>query len=180
VLIFTRTKHRADRVAAALARAGFTSGVLHANRSQSQRQRALDDFRKGAVPYLVATDIAARGIDVTNISHVINYDIPEDPEVYVHRVGRTARMGAAGKAFTIVMPGQGDELSRVESLINMVITPAQVEGFDPRPMPGDWKGDGLQPSAPAPATKTPAVTLPKRSLTIGSKIPLSRRHRRRR
>ena len=87
---------------------------------------------------LVATDLASRGIDVADISHIINYDIPDDPEAYVHRVGRTARMGAAGKAFTFVSRDQGDELTKVENLINMVIPQATIEGWEPRPTPSDW------------------------------------------
>src|SRR5437588_5161257 len=95
-------------------------------------------FRHNKFDVLVATDLASRGIDVADISHIINFDIPEDPEVYVHRVGRTARMGAAGKAFTFVSREQGDELTKVEALINMVIPQAKVEGFEPSPTPADW------------------------------------------
>ncbi len=91
VLIFTRTKHRANRVTDQLTRAGFSAAVLHANKSQNQRQRALDDFRCGQVRLLVATDIAARGIDVSSISHVVNYDIPDCADAYIHRIGRTGR-----------------------------------------------------------------------------------------
>jgi superfamily II DNA/RNA helicase len=147
--------------------------------------------------------LASRGIDVADISHIINYDIPEDPEVYVHRVGRTARMGAKGKAFTFVQKDQGDELTKVENLINMVIPLAKVEGFEPRPPPADWtegKPGGFQPSgeakpvvnrferayspsggaSPSSSQQEP-VTLPTAPpRTIGSKIPINRRHKRRR
>ena len=96
VLVFTRTKHTANRLAEQLVRAGFGAEAIHGNKSQSARQRALEDFRAGAVRVLVATDIAARGIDIDAISHVVNYELPNVPETYVHRIGRTARAGAAG------------------------------------------------------------------------------------
>ena len=104
---------------------------------------------------LIATDLASRGIDVADISHIINYDIPEDPEVYVHRVGRTARMGAEGKAFTFVSSEQGEELTKIENLINMVIPQATIEGFEPRPTPADWTEQkpvaSSEPAKPIPS-----------------------------
>ena len=102
VLIFTRTKHRADHVGAVLSRAGYRVGVLHGDRSFSQRRSALDGFKRGVFRMLVATDIAARGIDVANIGHVINFDLPYCPEDYVHRIGRTARMQATGRATSFI------------------------------------------------------------------------------
>jgi len=156
----------------------------------------MKSFRSGKFDVLVATDLASRGIDVADISHIINYDIPEDPEAYVHRVGRTARMGAAGKAFTFVTREEGEELTRIESLINMVIPQATIEGFEPSPPPPDWSelppGEApAQPSRPvvgrferaySPSGTRPdaPVSLPARPLTLGSKIPITRRHRRRR
>src|SRR5262245_62537014 len=98
-------------------------------------------FRHGKFDVPIATDLASRGIDVADISHIINYDIPEDPEVYVHRVGRTARMGANGKAFTFVTREQGEELTKVETLINMLVPQGIVDGFEPRPAPRDWDDD---------------------------------------
>lgn len=188
-IVFCRTKHGAEKVAHRLHADGIECREIHGNLAQNQRDRVMKSFRTGKFDVLIATDLASRGIDVADISHIINYDIPEDPEVYVHRVGRTARMGALGKAFTIVSPDQGDELTKIEGLINMVIPVAKVEGFEPRPPPADWKTDkpgstGFEPSKPAapvpsrferPAT----VTLPARPLTLGSKIPTSRRRRRR-
>ena len=111
----------------------------------------MKNFRTGKFDVLIATDLASRGIDVADISHIVNYDVPEDPEVYVHRVGRTARMGAAGKAFTFVGRDQGDLLTKIENLINMVIPQATVEGFEPSPTPSDWteqKPGDLGPSKP--------------------------------
>ena len=102
VLIFTRTKRRADRVAQQMERSGFQAAVLHSDRSQSQRQAALDGFRSGKYPLLVATDIAARGLDVDKVSHVINYDMPDDTDAYIHRVGRTGRAERHGYALTLI------------------------------------------------------------------------------
>ena len=98
VLVFTRTKHGADRVVKKLDQQGIPANAIHGNKSQPQRQRALDEFRRGATPVLVATDVAARGIDIPGVSHVINYELPNVPEQYVHRIGRTARAGADGVA----------------------------------------------------------------------------------
>jgi ATP-dependent RNA helicase DeaD len=195
-IVFCRTKHGAEKLAKKLHADGIECREIHGNLNQSKRDRVMKGFRGGKFDVLIATDLASRGIDVADISHIINYDIPEDPEVYVHRVGRTARMGALGKAFTIVHRDQGDELTKVESLINMVIPLAKIEGFEPSPMPGDWR-DGPPPpmvaagppqpnryerayspaSGGAPGAVQP-VALPPR--TIGSKIPINRRHKRRR
>jgi ATP-dependent RNA helicase RhlE len=130
VLIFTRTKHRADRVAANLTRAGYETGVIHANRSQPQRQRALQDFRAGKVPYLVATDIAARGIDVSTISHVINFDIPDSADSYIHRIGRTGRAYRAGKAFTLVTNEDMDTIKTIERALGERLETQMLTGFD--------------------------------------------------
>src|SRR5580658_5063040 len=129
ILVFARTKHRADRVAEQLSRAGVSAGVIHGNRSQSQRVRALESFRSGRVRVLVATDIAARGVDVKDVSHVVNYDVPHEPESYVHRVGRTARAQQRGDAYTLVSPEEESDLARIERLIGMEIPRARVPGF---------------------------------------------------
>ena len=104
--MFTRTKHGADRVVSYLDEAASPSAAIHGNKSQGQRERALADFRTGATRVLVATDIAARGIDVDGVTHVINYDLPNVPESYVHRIGRTARAGAGGHRHQPVRPGE--------------------------------------------------------------------------
>lgn len=121
-LIFTRTKRGADKVAKALNEAGARTFAIHGNRSQSQRERALDAFRKGKAPILVATDIAARGIDVTGVSHVVNYDLPNVPETYVHRIGRTARAGAAGVAVSFCTGEERPYLRSIEKLTRQRIT----------------------------------------------------------
>lgn len=117
VLAFTRTKHRADRLAYALGRRGVRVDRIHGDRSQAQRTRALADFKAGRVRVLVATDIAARGIDVTGLSHVVNFDIPDAAESYIHRVGRTARAGAVGDALTFVAPEEAAEFGSIERAI---------------------------------------------------------------
>src|SRR5882757_3181071 len=137
-IIFCRTKHGAEKLAKKLHADGIECREIHGNLAQNKRERVMKSFRTGKFDVLIATDLASRGIDVADISHIINYDIPEDPEVYVHRVGRTARMGAKGKAFTLVGKDQGDELTKVENLINMVVPQATIEGFTPSPTPTDW------------------------------------------
>lgn len=130
VLVFTRTKHRADRVCRTLSRQGIKGAAIHSNRSQSQRQAALDGFKNGKYRVLVATDIVARGIDVDNISHVINFDVPNEAEAYVHRIGRTARAGNDGTAFTFLAAEETDGLREIEGLIGTTIRCEDVEGFD--------------------------------------------------
>jgi ATP-dependent RNA helicase RhlE len=129
VLVFARTKHRADNLGRQLARRGIPAGVIHGNRSQSQRVHALEAFRRGAVRVLVATDIAARGVDVKNVSHVVNFDVPHEPETYVHRVGRTARAQQRGDAYSLVAPEEEADLARIERLIGMTIPRSQVPNF---------------------------------------------------
>jgi ATP-dependent RNA helicase RhlE len=130
VLIFTRTKHGADRVARKLESQGIKCGTLHANRSQNQRLRALKDFKSGAVRVLVATDIAARGIDVDGISHVVNFDFPMHAEDYVHRIGRTGRAHAIGDAISFVTPEDHAPLRSLERFIGRGIVRKVAEGFD--------------------------------------------------
>ena len=122
VIVFTRTKHRANRVADNLVKAGITAAAIHGNKSQGARQRALENFRKGAARVLVATDIAARGIDVAGVTHVINFELPNEPESYVHRIGRTARAGAAGAALSFCDASEYAYLRDIEGLIRMPIT----------------------------------------------------------
>ena len=130
VLVFTRTKHRANRVADFLTRAGVDAGRIHGNRSQSQRTTALEAFKSGRVPVLVATDIAARGIDVDALGHVINFDVPLVPEDYIHRVGRTGRAEATGEAFTFVSPEERSELGAIERAIGRKLPTIMLPDFD--------------------------------------------------
>ncbi|MEM6498620.1 MAG: DEAD/DEAH box helicase [Pseudomonadota bacterium] len=120
-LVFTRTKRGADRVARHLAGAGIETAAIHGNKSQNQRERALDAFRSAKIQVLVATDIAARGIDIEGVSHVINYELPEVPEAYVHRIGRTARAGASGSAISLCDHSEIKYLRSIERLIRLEI-----------------------------------------------------------
>ena len=143
VIVFTRTKHRANRVAAQLDKAGIPAEAIHGNKSQGARQRALKRFRDGAARVLVATDIAARGIDVDGVSHVINYELPEVAESYVHRIGRTARAGAGGAALSFCDAGERGYLRDIERLIRLrltVVGDAPAAGVDGPPKNGKPNG----------------------------------------
>ena len=143
VLIFCRTKHGADRVARKLQQQGHAVAVLHSNRTQNERVRALDGFRDGRFEVMVATDIAARGIDVEQISHVINFDVPHHPEDYVHRIGRTGRAQSVGDAFTIMTAEDIQDVAAIEHFIGRKIPRVKIENFnyeytrllDPHPKP---------------------------------------------
>jgi ATP-dependent RNA helicase RhlE len=135
VLVFSRTKHGADKIARRLVSAGINTGTLHSNRSQNQRLIALRDFKSGKVRVLVATDIAARGIDVEGISHVVNYDFPPQPEDYVHRIGRTGRAKAIGDAISFVTPDDTANLRALERFIGRGIPRKHAEGVKPIPQP---------------------------------------------
>jgi len=128
-LVFTRTKHRADRLTKLLNRHGVSAERIHGNRSQAQRTRALSDFKTGQFRVLVATDIAARGIDVEALGHVVNFDVPEVPEDYIHRVGRTGRAEALGEAFTLVAPEDEGDLARIERAVGTKLPRVRLEGF---------------------------------------------------
>ena len=120
-IVFTRTKHGANKVAKKLCAAGISADAIHGNKSQSARQRALADFKKGRTWVLVATDIAARGLDIEGVSHVINFELPHEPEGYVHRIGRTGRAGASGVAWSLVDPSELSRLRAVEKLIRQTV-----------------------------------------------------------
>jgi ATP-dependent RNA helicase RhlE len=139
-LVFTRTKHGADRVVRSLAKAGITAEAIHGNKSQGQRERVLAAFRKGDVRTLVATDIAARGIDVDGISHVVNYDLPNVAETYVHRIGRTARAGASGVAISLCDSEETAFLRDIEKLIRTVIPATDQRTGNPRPIHAQAEG----------------------------------------
>ena len=129
-LIFTRTKHRANRLADALVQAGIRCERIHGNRSQAQRTAALAGFKSGTFPVLVATDIAARGIDVDQLGHVVNFDVPQAPEDYIHRVGRTGRAETTGEAFTFVSPEEENDLRDIERAIGRRLPRVTVPDFD--------------------------------------------------
>ncbi|MBA4010066.1 MAG: hypothetical protein C0486_14975, partial [Erythrobacter sp.] len=144
ILIFTRTKHGADRVVKKLEQAGIPSNAIHGNKSQPQRQRALDEFRKARVPILIATDVAARGIDIPGVSHVINYELPNVPEQYVHRIGRTARAGRDGIAIAFCAEDERAYLKDIRK-----VTGAELERL---PLPDNFRAvvEGEGPEKPAP------------------------------
>lgn len=197
-IIFTRTKHGARKLAKRLHADGHEAREIHGDLVQQKRERIMERFRKHHIPLLVATDLAARGIDVNGITHIINFDLPEDVDIYVHRIGRTARMGATGKAISLVTPEQGDLLTQVEMLINKQLlrltfdgqTVSASAGGAPKPAIARAEAgnhDGEQAHSPAPAAttepapvasvpETPAVVPPGRRL--GGKFPASRRGRR--
>jgi len=130
VLVFTRTKHRAKRLGEKLAKSGYRAASLQGNLSQSRRQAALDGFRDGSFQILVATDIAARGIDVSLVSHVINFDIPDTAEAYIHRIGRTGRAARSGDAFTMISHEDGLMVRTIERTLGSQLEQRRVDGFD--------------------------------------------------
>jgi ATP-dependent RNA helicase RhlE len=132
VLVFTRTKHGANRLAEQLGDDGLSSTAIHGNKSQGARTRALADFKRGAVRVLVATDIAARGLDIDQLPHVVNYDLPEVPEHYVHRIGRTGRAGNDGLAISLVAHDERPLLKQVERLLGLQLPVRQLDGYAPR------------------------------------------------
>ena len=133
VLVFSRTKHGADKISRRLERTGIAPAAIHSNRTQSQREKALEGFKEGKFRVLVATDIAARGIDVSGISHVINYDIPQYPEDYIHRIGRTGRAGASGDAITFVSREELQYLTRIEKFVGKRYMVNAYPGFTAAP-----------------------------------------------
>ena len=132
VIVFCRTKHGADRVAHLLKRYNHAVAVLHSNRTQREREQALRGFRDGRFEVLVATDIAARGLDIADVSHVINYDVPQHPEDYIHRIGRTGRAEASGDAFTLMVAEDSRHVVAIERFISQKIARVKLENFDYR------------------------------------------------
>ncbi|UQT49621.1 DEAD/DEAH box helicase [Flavonifractor plautii] len=179
-LVFTRTKHGANKVAGDLVKAGISAAAIHGNKSQTARQQALADFKGGAVQVLVATDIAARGLDIEELSHVFNYNLPDVPETYVHRIGRTGRAGRGGTAISFCDINEKDELKAIEKLIGRAIPvveghPWPMEVLEP--LPRDKKGrmvnpedaearaaarsaaaSGMRPTRPPPRPERPRPT----------------------
>jgi ATP-dependent RNA helicase RhlE len=162
VLVFTRTKHGADRVVKDLARAGFGAQAIHGNKGQSARERALAHFKDGTTRVLVATDIAARGIDVDDITHVVNFDLPNIPESYVHRIGRTARAGATGVAVSFCDHEEREYLVDIERLIRMHVPRVEEHPYrSPEAPPPPTALSGRR-GAPPPPQRPPAPRPPAR------------------
>lgn len=137
VLVFSRTKHGADKLVKRLSRDNIHAAAIHGNKSQAQRTKALDGFKKNKTQILVATDIAARGIDIDQLSHVVNFDLPNVPEDYVHRIGRTGRAGASGQAISLVSADEAKQLQDIERLIKRKIERKEIETFEPQHMVPD-------------------------------------------
>ncbi|PLX85415.1 MAG: RNA helicase [Desulfuromonas sp.] len=173
VLVFTRTKHRAKRLGLQLTKAGYTAASLQGNLSQNRRQEALDGFRSGTFQILVATDIAARGIDVSQVSHVINFDIPNTPEVYIHRIGRTGRAARSGDAFTLVAPDESGLVKAIEKLFGSTIERRTVEGFD-------YTAAAPPRQVQKPRSNKPKKASPVKGVSAAEKTKVPRRPRRRR
>jgi ATP-dependent RNA helicase RhlE len=159
VIVFTRTKHGANKVADQLEKNGYSADAIHGNKSQNARQRALESFREGKVRVLVATDIAARGIDIDDITHVVNFDLPHEPESYVHRIGRTARAGAGGTAIAFCDASERNLLKAIERLTRQTM---KVVGTPPLPVS-------------APAANDDDTRAPKRTIDYAKKRPHNRR-----
>jgi ATP-dependent RNA helicase RhlE len=159
VLVFTRTKHRTERLSDQLRRAGYRVTSLQGDLPQHRRQVAIDGFRSGSVKILVATDIAARGIDILSISHVINYDMPESPDDYIHRIGRTGRIDNAGEALTFVSRTDDNKVQALEKILKQPLERRKLEGFDyDQPDPDAGRTD----RRPARAPEKPAASHPPR------------------
>src|SRR5512146_1405268 len=159
VLIFTRTKHRAQKLARQIEHAGLKVTSLHGDRTQGQRQAALKGFRLGSHRIMVATDIAARGLDVESISHVINFDMPDTADAYIHRIGRTGRAHRTGDAFTLVTPEDNDMIRTLERIMGQPLVRKTFDDFDytvpaPPRSQGDGRGRGRMPLRPAPTPKS--------------------------
>ena len=171
-LVFTRTKYGADKLAKHLGKDGVSAAPIHGDRSQPQRTRALADFKSGAVRVLVATDIAARGLDIDQLPHVINFELPAVPEDYVHRIGRTGRAGSLGDAFSLVSPEEMSNLAAIEKLQGKKITRLEAVGFVPPPhapaengaaassVPAKPAGRRPSPPSPLPSAPTPRPARP--------------------
>jgi ATP-dependent RNA helicase RhlE len=168
VLVFTRTKHRADKVARQIAHSGFRVTSLHGNRTQGQREQALHGFKSGHFPIMVATDIAARGLDIESITHVINYDMPDTADAYIHRIGRTGRAQRTGDAFTLVTPEDNDVIRALERIMGGPIKRETFADFDySTPAParsGHERHEGTRPPRPAytPSSYTKNRLAPRR------------------
>jgi len=175
VLVFTRTKHGANRLSAQLEKSKISSAAIHGNKSQSARTKALDNFKKGYIRVLVATDIAARGIDIDQLPHVVNYELPNVPEDYVHRIGRTGRAGNEGEAMSLVCVDENKLLKDIEKLIKKEIPKVVVEGFKPDP---SIKAEPIQQKSQGHRNKANSTNAPKQARSHADRNRQSRRDNR--
>ncbi|MBA3709906.1 MAG: C-terminal helicase domain-containing protein, partial [Planctomycetes bacterium] len=157
LLVFCRTKHQTDRVAEVLKRKHMSAAAIHGDLPQSKRERTLQDFRNRDLQCLIATNVAARGLDIPTVSHVVNYDIPEAPEEYVHRIGRTARNGALGVARTFITPEDGQFLVEIEKHIGLLLEEEKIEGFTESPTVEVKRAIADMPVGVAPRILKPLV-----------------------
>jgi ATP-dependent RNA helicase RhlE len=158
VLVFTRTKHRANKIAEKLNKAKISAAAIHGNKSQGARTKALEDFKNSTIRILVATDIAARGLDIPLLPHVINFELPNIPEDYVHRIGRTGRAGASGEAISLVAHDEVDYVASIEKLLGEEFERKIIEGYEPqlkdaRPTP---QGNGNNRQRPRAQSSPPS------------------------
>lgn len=161
VLIFTRTKHRARSLAIYMKKHGYRAAALQGNMTQNQRQQAIDGFRNGKIDMLVATDIAARGIDVSKISHVINFDMPDTADAYTHRIGRTGRIGRSGEAFTFAVRGDGLMVRQIEKMLGTRLERRRLPDFE--------YGGGFDPEQQFPRSSSKSSSLPRSFGSRGSR-----------
>ncbi len=183
-IIFCNTKHSVRKLARRLHAAGVNAREIHGDLVQQKREKIMERFRQHSISVLVATDLAARGIDVREISHIINFDIPQDREIYIHRIGRTARMGSSGRAITFVSTDEGEGLTDVEKLINQEIKQLVINGFESSERPPDRDEMGRPADAPQESTEAAAQPDSKATATkptgpnLMGRYPLRRRSRR--
>lgn len=182
-IVFCNTKAGARKLAKKLHADGINAKDIHGDLVQSRREKVMDRFRRHKIKLLIATDLAARGLDVSAISHIINYDIPLDPEVYVHRIGRTARMGARGRAIAFVTREEGKQITQIEMLINKIVEERTYKGFVPRP-PREEAAEGSPKESPvsrlaSPVSASVGDSAPRKlpPKTLGSKFRPRRRRR---
>ncbi len=167
-IVFCRTRRGTDRVAQRLKKRFDSVGCIHGDMEQPARDRVMRSFRDDQLKVLVATDVVGRGIDVTNISHIINYDLPQFCDDYVHRVGRTGRMGREGVAYSFVLPEEGNELTRIEMRINRLLKRDEIAGFESCAAPA---AAALAAAAPEEAEQEPAEKTPPPPLLSGRRGP---------
>lgn len=167
-LVFCRMKRTVDDVVQYLSKKKIEAHALHGDMSQGKRNQTMHKFRHGVLSVLVASDLASRGLDVEGITHVVNYDLPDDPDIYVHRIGRTARAGREGVAWSLVTPAQGSLLTQIEMLINAEIPELKYPDFDAREQPADWRPE---PTGGRPIAEVTGVEPPKNRLEEAIPLP---------